>query len=112
MPNRENAAAGGERGSKDLRRFLDRAVAARPDAVFLEFRGRTWTYSELGAITDGVAAELDALGIRPGDRVAILLPNGPDHVFMWLAAAKLGAIACPLRPELAATEIARALDHA
>ena len=83
----------------------------RAHAIFLHFRGREWTYGDLAAITDGGAAELRALGIGKGDRVAMLLPNGPDHVFAWLAAAKLGAVACPIHPELAAPEVGRALDH-
>lgn len=94
-----------------LRRFLDRACTTRGTAPFLGFRGRTWTYTELGAITDGAAAELRSLGIAAGDRVAMLMPNGPEHVFAWLAAAKLGAVACPIHPELSPPEVAAALAH-
>jgi len=93
-----------------LRRFIDRACAARGTSPFVWFRGRTWTYDDLAAITDGAAAEMRALGIVPGDRVAMLMPNGPEHLFAWLAAAKLGAIACPIHPELSPPEVAAALQ--
>lgn len=100
-----------EPSSPNLRRLLDQACAARGDAIFLHVRGREWTYADLGAITDGAAYELRALGLNGGERVAMLLPNGPEHIFAWLAAAKMGAIACPIHPELAPDEVSAALAH-
>jgi crotonobetaine/carnitine-CoA ligase len=75
------------------------------------FRGRTWSYAEAGAITDAVAAELLALGVGPGDRLAMRLPTGPEHVFLWLATAKAGIVSCPLHVDLAPPEIDAALAH-
>jgi crotonobetaine/carnitine-CoA ligase len=88
-----------------VRAFLDRAFAARDGATFLEFRGRTWSYAEAGASTDGLAAELLGLGLRPGDRLAVHLPTGPPHLFLFLAAAKVGIVTCPIHPDLAAPEV-------
>ncbi len=94
-----------------MRAFLDRACAVRGGAPFLAFRGRTWSYAATGAITDAVAAELLALGVRPGDRLAMRLPTGPEHLFLWLATAKAGIVSCPLHFDLAAPEIESALAH-
>jgi len=94
-----------------MRAFLDAACAARGDAPYLVFRGRTWSYAETGAITDSVAAELLALGIAPGDRLATQLPTGPEHLFLWLATAKAGIVSCPLHTELARPELESALSY-
>lgn len=94
-----------------MRGFLDRACGARGDAPFLTFRGRTWSYAKTGAITDAVAAELLALGVVPGDRLAMRLPTGPEHLFLWLATAKAGIVSCPLHVDLAPPEVAAALVH-
>lgn len=88
-----------------MRAFLDRAFSARGDAPLLVFRGRVWSYAECAAVTDGLAAELVALGIAPGDRLAMRLPTGPEHFFLWLATAKAGIVSCPLHMDLAAPEI-------
>ena len=94
-----------------MRAFLDRACETRGDAPFLVFRGRTWSYAATAAITDALAGELLALGIAPGDRLASLLPTGPEHLFLWLATAKAGIVSCPLHVDLAAPEIEAALAH-
>jgi len=94
-----------------MRRFLDRACSLRGEAPFLVFRGRTWSYAETGAITDALAAELLAAGVGPGDRLAMQLPTGPAHLFLWLATAKAGIVSCPLHTELAPPETAAALAH-
>jgi crotonobetaine/carnitine-CoA ligase len=94
-----------------VRAFLDRACEARGDAPFLIFRGRVWSYAETGALTDAVAAELLALGVVPGDRLAMRLPTGPEHLFLWLATAKAGIVSCPLHVDLAPSEVEAALTH-
>ncbi|HEX4823749.1 MAG TPA: AMP-binding protein [Candidatus Polarisedimenticolaceae bacterium] len=94
-----------------MRAFLDRACARRPEAPFLRFRGSTWSYADLRAITDGVAAELLALGFAPGDRLAMRLPTSPAHVFLWLATAKAGIVSCPIAVDLAPPEVEATLAH-
>jgi crotonobetaine/carnitine-CoA ligase len=84
---------------------------ARGDAPFLLYRGRTWSYTEAGAITDALAAELLALGFAAGDRLSLRLPTGPEHLFLWLATAKAGIVSCPLHVDLAAPEVDAALAH-
>lgn len=55
------------------------------------FFGRTQSYKELDAQVRAAAAGLKAFGIRPGDRVAIALPNCPQHIAAFYAILKLGA---------------------
>lgn len=78
--------------------LLDRAVAEYGDRPAIKFRGRRISYAELGARADRAAAGLMALGVRPGDRVALLLPNTPWHPVMFFAALRAGARVVHLTP--------------
>jgi acetoacetyl-CoA synthetase len=69
-------------------------VAAAEDRAPVEL-----TRGELRAAVAAAAAGLRALGVRPGDRVAALLPNGPEAVVGLLASASLGAIWCSCSPD-------------
>ncbi|WP_018297869.1 long-chain-fatty-acid--CoA ligase [Corynebacterium lubricantis] len=55
------------------------------------FFGRTQTYGALDQQVKAAAAGLKAFGVRPGDRVAIVLPNCPQHIAALYAVLKLGA---------------------
>ena len=65
-----------------------RVNANKPATYFF---GRTQTYAELDAQVRAAAAGLKAFGIRPGDKVAIVLPNCPQHVAAFYAVQLLGA---------------------
>jgi acyl-CoA synthetase (AMP-forming)/AMP-acid ligase II len=62
------------------------------------------TYSELASRVDVLARRLAALGVGRGDRVALVLPNGPEIVQLVLAIAALGAAAAPLNPAYTESE--------
>ena len=83
-------------------------AASRPEAPFLidGEDGRTWTFAALDAVTDAVAAGLLGAGVRPGDRVGVILPNGPEIVMLFLASLKIGAVFSPVNPAFTADEIA------
>ena len=68
------------------------AVAERPDAPAVLFKGRTVTYGELDRLSDAFAAALAGLGVAKGDRVALLLPNCPQFLIGELGAWKAEAI--------------------
>lgn len=88
---------------------LDRAAAAWPDRVAVDFMGGTTSYAELaGAVARG-AAVLRGLGVRAGDRVAIVLPNCTAHVVAFYAALRLGAVVVETNPTYTADELAHQL---
>jgi len=109
-------------GDRVLRCFADRpphshamfaaALAACPGAEALVCGDRRLTYTELAAAAEAHAAGLAALGVGPGDRIALLLGNRVEFVVALLAALRLGAIAVPLGTRLQTPEIAYILDHA
>jgi carnitine-CoA ligase len=72
--------------------------------------GRTWTYGELAAEVDVVAAGLAARGVGRGDPVLVLLENSPAFLLTWFACARLGAVAVDTNTRFATEELRYALD--
>ncbi|MGO3832560.1 MAG: long-chain-fatty-acid--CoA ligase [Microbacteriaceae bacterium] len=66
--------------------------------VALEFFGRTTTYKELYEEVERAAAGLRKLGVRAGDRVALVLPSCPQHVVAFYAVLRLGAVVVEHNP--------------
>jgi acyl-CoA synthetase (AMP-forming)/AMP-acid ligase II len=96
------------RGS--IAHVLDGSLAARPDADALVGRSARLTYRELDEAADRSARALHALGVRPGDRVAVSLPNDVDIVIAFHGAMRLGATWVGLNRALAAPEKEFILD--
>ncbi|MET0296341.1 MAG: long-chain-fatty-acid--CoA ligase, partial [Microbacterium sp.] len=71
----------------------------------LEFFGAETSYRELGEQIERAAEGLRRLGVRKGDRVAIVLPNCPQHVVAFYAVLRLGAIVVEHNPLYTAREL-------
>ncbi|MPV48759.1 3-phosphoshikimate 1-carboxyvinyltransferase [Pseudactinotalea sp. HY160] len=67
------------------------------------------SWRELDAEGDAAAAVLLGLGVRPGDRVAVQLPNRREFVVAALGAMRIGAVICPIMPIFRQREVADAL---
>lgn len=65
-------------------------------ATFLRFRDGDLSFGEVDALADRYARGLAAEGVRPGDHVAVMLPNCPEFVPVIVALARLGAVAVPV----------------
>jgi long-chain acyl-CoA synthetase len=78
--------------------LLADSVAQFGDRVALEFFGAPTTYTQLGEQVARAAEGLRRLGVTKGDRVAIVLPNCPQHVVAFYAALRLGAIVVEHNP--------------
>jgi long-chain acyl-CoA synthetase len=72
--------------------------------------GGALTYSQLGVLIKRLAAALSKLGVKRGDRVALMLPNSPHFVIAFFAAARLGAIVVNTNPTYTARELKQQLD--
>ncbi|WP_243064674.1 long-chain-fatty-acid--CoA ligase [Humibacter sp. RRB41] len=81
-----------------LPHLIEDSVSTYADHVALEFFGATTTYRELGDAIDHMAGGLAALGVRAGDRVALVLPNCPQHVVAFYAALRIGAVVVEHNP--------------
>jgi long-chain acyl-CoA synthetase len=67
-------------------------------------------WSEIDAGADAVASGLERFGVRPGDRVAIAMPNIPHFIYSFYGAVRIGAVAVPLNIMLTAAEVATILE--
>lgn len=88
------------------------AAAARdfPDRVATDFLGRATTYRELAdQVARGAQALLD-LGVKAGDRVAIVLPNSASHVVAFHATLRIGAVAVEHNPTYTTDALRHQLD--
>src|SRR4051794_36116283 len=92
-------------------RMLNEARRRTPDRDALWFEGRSWTYAGLDDATDRIANALRDVGVRPGDRVALFLPNCPELILSYFACFKLGAVAVPLNYRYRQAEARYALEH-
>lgn len=81
------------------------SVRADAKAPALYFKGSWLSYGELDRLSDTFAAALRALGTRPGDRLALLLPNCPQFLIAEFGAWKAGAIVVPLNPVYSEAEL-------
>ena len=88
---------------------LDRAAESWPDRVAVDFLGESTTYRELAdAVARGAQVLLDH-GVRPGDRVALVLPNCTSHVIAFYAALRVGAVVVEHNPTYTTGELAHQL---
>ena len=89
---------------RNVSRFADRP------AVFDPHSDRRWTYRELNCEVNRLAHALRADGVGKNDVVMFALLNSPEFVFFYLAAHKIGAIACPVNYRQGSGEIALVID--
>ncbi|TXL71358.1 ATP-dependent acyl-CoA ligase [Vineibacter terrae] len=81
---------------RTMGRILARQAARNGDKTYLLFEGRRYSYREVDAITTRVANGLQALGIRKGDHVALVLDNRPEILWLYFALGKLGGVSIPI----------------
>lgn len=98
--------------AKTLVDYVREAADSRPDAPAIFFKGAEVSNSDLDRLSDRFAASLSAVGIRNGDRVALVLPNCPQFLIAEIGAWKAGATVLPLNPLYTAGELRRPLTTA
>ena len=77
----------------------------------LMYEGRRWSFAEFRAATDRVARALIGLGIRPGDKVSVWLPNRAEWLFLFGAIAKIGAVIVPVNTRFRTGDMAYLVHH-
>jgi acyl-CoA synthetase len=75
--------------------LLQRHTRQRPDAYALRDATRRLTWNELLTAVDAVAADLDAAGVKRGERVAVWLPNRVEAAIVFLACSRNGYVCNP-----------------
>src|SRR5260370_40406166 len=91
---------------------LGRAARYYGERIALSIGGKRLTFRELHDRVERIAADLNRRGLRTGDRLAILLPNGPEYIELVYACSRLGVIVVPLIPRSSPREMERVLKVA
>src|SRR5215831_18839860 len=101
---------------RNLGFFFDESVKRLPDkvAVIDLFGGseRCTTYRQLDQRMDAVASMLARLGVRPGERVAMLIGNRTEFLEFFFGSMRAGAIPLPLNIRLAAPTLEQMITDA
>ena len=91
--------------------LLGNEATRQPDQVALIFKDQRWTYREFQREVNRVARGLNGIGVRKGDRVALVLPNSAEFLFAVFATTAIGAVFVPLNPGYTAEEAEYVLHH-
>ena len=89
----------------NVAQLLERSALYHADRPALIFGERRWTYAELDDAASALAAGLAGLDLRPGERVALHLPNRPEFVLAYYAALKTGLVPLSLNTSYKAEEL-------
>lgn len=93
-------------GDGTLAGMLRARAFVQPNAEFLSYGSRKWTWRPFERATIALATALARQGVRKGDRIVAALPNSDRSVALFFACARLGAIFVPINPELESSAIA------
>ncbi|HET7876254.1 MAG TPA: long-chain fatty acid--CoA ligase [Methylomirabilota bacterium] len=85
---------------------LERAARYHGGRTALVFRDRRWTFEELDRDASSLASGLRGLGLKPGERIGLHVPNWPEFVLTYYAANKIGLVPISLNVTYKADEIA------
>jgi acyl-coenzyme A synthetase/AMP-(fatty) acid ligase len=90
--------------------LLGRGLKTKPDDLALVSATTAMSWHELAELSTRLAEQYLAFGLKPGDRVASLMPNRPALVVHYLACLKAGLVATPLNYRYMPPEIDHALE--
>lgn len=92
--------------------LLDDAAATLPDNDCIDFLDKRYSYAEIRVQSDRAAKGLQAIGLKPGMRIGLFLPNCPYFVIFYHGALKAGATLVNFNPLYAEPEIQRQVADA
>jgi len=91
--------------------YLDKGASLGPDRPCFTTDGDSWSYATVQSVADDVARALDARGVRPGGKVAVLSGNDPRAFACVFGISRAGAVWCPINPRNEAAENRELLDR-
>lgn len=96
--------------SKSVNELFEEIVDRYGKKTALIFYGTKITFKELKEKVDRLATALASLGIKKGDRIAILLLNSPEHIIAFYAVQRLGSVVTAISPVYVSSEILHQLE--
>ena len=94
----------------DIAQILNTGLSTKPGETALVSALTRWSWQELDRAAHNLAGNLLALGLKPGDRVASLMPNRSALVIHYLACFRAGLVVTPLNYRYTTEEIDNALS--
>jgi len=94
-----------------LTHIIEDKARKRPNHVVFQFRDDPLTLGDLDDRINKVANGLLALGVKPGDKVAVMLPNCPEFLYTWFGCNKIGAVEVPINVALKGAGLAYQIDQ-
>lgn len=103
-------------GPRTLSSLLTQHARTAPDRTWLIFEAadgsvQRWSYAAFDRLVDQTVAALSGLGLAPGLAFNLHLPNSPEFLALWFAAARLGAIMVPTNIALTVEEMTYIVEH-
>jgi len=94
-----------------LHKFLETAADRVPNKTAIIFYGAKLTYRQLDRRVNAFAHALHGLGIQPGDRIMVILPNIPQMIIAYYGALKIGGVVVLSNPEADAVQILKQIKQ-
>ncbi len=91
---------------------FEAAADRHPDRVAVLFEGKTLTYQQMDVLANRYAHWGRARGLKPGDTVALFLPNRIDYLAAWIGLNKIGVISALINNSLSGTGLAHCINIA
>ncbi|SDJ51465.1 crotonobetaine/carnitine-CoA ligase [Variovorax sp. OV700] len=91
--------------------LLARRARSNPEDIYCSFKGERISVGMLDRRVNQVAALLKSQGLQKGDRVAVMLPSHPDHLYLLFALARLGMVRVPINVHLLGAPLAHLLHE-
>jgi carnitine-CoA ligase len=95
----------------NIREVLERAVKMGPDKPYLWFNGELTFFHDLYEHAAKAGNAIRSLGIQKGDRVALMLPNIPEFLYIWLGLNSIGISIVPINTYYKEKETAYLVNH-
>ena len=89
---------------------VEKAAAEFPNNIAFDFMGKHTTYRHMVHQIDACARSLRTMGVKPGDKITIAMPNCPQAIYLLYAVNRVGAIANMIHPLSAENEIQEYLN--
>jgi crotonobetaine/carnitine-CoA ligase len=100
-----------EPSDETIGELLARRARANPEEIYCSFREERISVGMLDRRVNQVATLLKSHGLQKGDRVAVMLPSHPEHLYLLFALARLGMVRVPINVHLLGAPLAHLLNE-
>ncbi|MRG84879.1 ATP-dependent acyl-CoA ligase [Salinibacillus xinjiangensis] len=90
---------------------LEQLAHESPDLKWLYYQDDIYTLSEISIKATKAANLFLSLGVKKGDKVALLLSNSPEYIFAWFGLAKIGAVMVPINTSTKGEMLSYIINH-